>query len=103
MPQLHPIKLFSPQSNKLSHKTTKSSLSGPEVFVDLVDESFQPAALKEALNGLLKKDVYQVKPAQLYWYRKSNLDNSCAGLLCGLPSQECIHPQLTTHEHVFDK
>lgn len=103
MPQLYPIKLFLPQSNKLSHKTAKSSLSGPEVFVDLVDKSSHPAALKEALDGLLKKDVYQAKPTQLYWYRKSTLDNSYAGLLCGLPSQECIHPQITTHEHVLDK
>jgi hypothetical protein len=97
MPQLHPIKLFLPQSNKLSHKTAKSSLSGPEVFVDLVDKSSHPAALKVALDGLLKEDVYQAKPTQLYWYRKSTQDNSYAGLLCGLHSQECNHPQLTTH------
>lgn len=103
MPQLLPIPLFLPLKSNLSYPKQKTSINGPETFVELVENANNYAAIKTGVNDLLRKGIYTVQNEYIYWYRISTSTECYAGLLCGLPSEDCSHPTLTTHEHVLDK
>ena len=103
MPQLLPIPLFLPFKSNLSYPKQKTSIHGPETFVELVENTNNDAAIKTGLNDLLRKGIYTVQNEYIYWYRISTASESYAGLLCGLSTEECSHPTISTHEHVLDK
>ena len=103
MPRILPIPLFVPNKTKLQWKTASAGFSGPKPFVDLVDNSSNYTAIRSGIQSLITNDIYSFFEPKIYWYRIVNKSTSYAGFLCGLPTQECAHPLLTTHEHVLDK
>ncbi len=102
MPHLHPIPLYIPSSSERLYPSQNASIHGPKTFVDLVENAPDFTAIYEGFKHFLSNKIYFPKKEHIYWYRISTGEACYAGLLCGLPTKECSHPSLTTHEDVFD-
>ena len=67
MPQLLPIPLFLPLKRNLSYPKQKTSINGPETFVELVKNANNHAAIITSVNDLLRNGIYTVQNEYIYW------------------------------------